>query len=167
MVLTLEWWPPKLWGITDQFRGERFFCEPAGYVVSHASCILRMGLCLFAWPSFWHVVSPKCWKCQDLPGRFYMWGMCNHARHYWRLIQAWIEQIAGEHIQFKPELFLLGIITEGHSKGTAYLILQVLTAARMVYAQYWKNQSIPPNREIIRKTTACAESDKTNFRNEK
>uniref|UniRef100_A0A670YQ47 DUF4209 domain-containing protein n=1 Tax=Pseudonaja textilis TaxID=8673 RepID=A0A670YQ47_PSETE len=48
-----------------------------------------------------------------------------------------------EHIDLKPEIFLLGIIPNKYSKKNAYLVIIVSAAARIVFAQHWKGKEIP------------------------
>ena len=65
-----------------------------------------------------------------------------------------------KHVDFRPELFLLGIIPESVHRQNVYLILHILTAARIIYAQYWKNEGTPTDQEIIKKILDCAEMDR-------
>uniref|UniRef100_A0A2D4M4I4 Uncharacterized protein n=1 Tax=Micrurus spixii TaxID=129469 RepID=A0A2D4M4I4_9SAUR len=74
-----------------------------------------------------------------------------------------MEKMTKQHIDFKPELFLLGIIPETYSKELKYLIVNVLTAARIVFAKNWKNEKIPMQEEVIKKIMDCAEMSKLTF----
>uniref|UniRef100_A0A2D4PVR6 Uncharacterized protein n=1 Tax=Micrurus surinamensis TaxID=129470 RepID=A0A2D4PVR6_MICSU len=79
-----------------------------------------------------------------------MWWTCMKARKYWTKIHTWLENM-------KPETFLLGMIQGNYSKGNTYLVLHILTAARIAYAQCWKNPEIPADNIIIKKILECAE----------
>uniref|UniRef100_A0A8C5SHQ7 Uncharacterized protein n=1 Tax=Laticauda laticaudata TaxID=8630 RepID=A0A8C5SHQ7_LATLA len=68
-----------------------------------------------------------------------------------------------KHIDFKPEIFLLGIVPEIYSKEMIYLIVNVLTAARIVFAKNWKNKKIPMEEEVIKKIMDCTEMSKLIF----
>ena len=50
----------------------------------------------------------------------------------------------------RPELFLLGIIPESVDKQNVYVMLHNLTATRIIFTQYWKNEETPPDEEIKR-----------------
>uniref|UniRef100_A0A2D4PLL3 Uncharacterized protein n=1 Tax=Micrurus surinamensis TaxID=129470 RepID=A0A2D4PLL3_MICSU len=65
-----------------------------------------------------------------------------------------------QKVDFRPETFLLGIINEKYNKGTIYLMIHIVTVVRLVYAQNWKNEDTPVEREIIRKRLVCAEMDR-------
>uniref|UniRef100_A0A2D4M1X3 Uncharacterized protein n=1 Tax=Micrurus spixii TaxID=129469 RepID=A0A2D4M1X3_9SAUR len=85
---------------------------------------------------------------------------CPKAKKYWKMIQTWLEELTKNKIDFVPELFLLGIIKKNYNRKMKYLILHILTAARISYAQYWKKNSIPPDGLIIKKNLECVEMDK-------
>ena len=65
-----------------------------------------------------------------------------------------------KNVCFKPELFLLGISPEDLDKQLVYLTLHIVTTARIVFAQHWKNEEIPTEEEIIKKILDCAEMDR-------
>uniref|UniRef100_A0A2D4P6Y3 Uncharacterized protein n=2 Tax=Micrurus TaxID=8634 RepID=A0A2D4P6Y3_MICSU len=73
----------------------------------------------------------------------------------------------GWTFRIQTRTILLGITTEGYNKGSIYLILHILTAARMVYAQQWKSENTSSEREIIKKILVCAELDRLNVRTKK
>uniref|UniRef100_A0A2D4LGD4 Reverse transcriptase zinc-binding domain-containing protein n=1 Tax=Micrurus spixii TaxID=129469 RepID=A0A2D4LGD4_9SAUR len=87
--------------------------------------------------------SAKCWKCHQTPETYYhMWWSCIEAKRYWTKIHTWLEKMIKQHIDLKSEIFLLGMVPEGYSKEKTYLIIHVLTAASIVFAQNWKNDKI-------------------------
>uniref|UniRef100_UPI001AD8D73B hypothetical protein n=1 Tax=Stappia indica TaxID=538381 RepID=UPI001AD8D73B len=53
--------------------------------------------------------------------------------------------------------FLLGIAEE---KEELYLLIRIITAARMSFAQNWKRSEIPEESVVRNKIWACAEMDK-------
>uniref|UniRef100_A0A8C6XLP4 Reverse transcriptase zinc-binding domain-containing protein n=1 Tax=Naja naja TaxID=35670 RepID=A0A8C6XLP4_NAJNA len=105
--------------------------------------------------------SPICWKCNKERGTYYhIWWSCKKAQEFWNEICKWLREICDEEIYFKPEFFLLGITTKIYPKETFYLMIHIITAARMTFAQNWKNTETPTEAELIRKIIACAEMDK-------
>uniref|UniRef100_A0A2D4LG50 Uncharacterized protein n=1 Tax=Micrurus spixii TaxID=129469 RepID=A0A2D4LG50_9SAUR len=91
-----------------------------------------------------------------------MWWLCIEAKRYWTKIHTWLEKMIEQHINLRPEIFLVGIIPETYvslhtSKDKKYLIIHVVTAAKIVFAQNWKNEKIPTEEDIIRKVLECAE----------
>ena len=85
-------------------------------------------------------VSNLCWKCSQGVGSFYhLWWTCGKAKEFWNQIHTAIQNILKIRIIKKPELFLLGIMEEELEKNYGNLLLHMITAARMVYAQYWKD----------------------------
>uniref|UniRef100_A0A670ZNF7 Reverse transcriptase zinc-binding domain-containing protein n=1 Tax=Pseudonaja textilis TaxID=8673 RepID=A0A670ZNF7_PSETE len=106
-------------------------------------------------------MSPYCWKCKKKEGTFFhMWWTCTETQNYWKKIQTWLEEITKEQIEYKPESFLLGIFDKQISKKAKYITIHILTAARLAFAQYWKQHQIPSDEMIIDKISKCAEMDK-------
>uniref|UniRef100_A0A2H6N7W3 Uncharacterized protein n=1 Tax=Micrurus carvalhoi TaxID=3147026 RepID=A0A2H6N7W3_9SAUR len=64
------------------------------------------------------------------------------------------------HIDLKSEIFLLEMIPESYSKEKAYLIIHILTAARIIFVQNWKSEKIPIEEDVIRKILECAEMNR-------
>uniref|UniRef100_A0A2D4IQL6 Reverse transcriptase zinc-binding domain-containing protein n=1 Tax=Micrurus lemniscatus lemniscatus TaxID=129467 RepID=A0A2D4IQL6_MICLE len=88
--------------------------------------------------------KPECWKCKQKDETFFhMWWQCPKARKYWAKIQRWLQEITEYQLELKPELFLLGRIKGKFSKQIQYIILHMITAARIVFAQSWKLENIP------------------------
>uniref|UniRef100_A0A2D4GQQ4 Reverse transcriptase zinc-binding domain-containing protein n=1 Tax=Micrurus corallinus TaxID=54390 RepID=A0A2D4GQQ4_MICCO len=105
-------------------------------------------------------MSPICWKCKKKEGTYYhMWWSCPEARKYWLKIKEWLQGITNEQLELEPELFQLGIFKKKYVKSTKYLLLYILTAARIAFAQCWKQPSIPSEKLIIQKVMSCAEMD--------
>uniref|UniRef100_A0A670XXR4 Immunoglobulin superfamily member 22 n=1 Tax=Pseudonaja textilis TaxID=8673 RepID=A0A670XXR4_PSETE len=84
-----------------------------------------------------------------------MWWTCGDAKKYWTKIHMWLEKMTKNHIDLKPEIFLLGILPEIYSKDLKYLIVNVLTAARIVFAKNWTSEKIPSQEENIKKILEC------------
>uniref|UniRef100_A0A8D0E753 Uncharacterized protein n=1 Tax=Salvator merianae TaxID=96440 RepID=A0A8D0E753_SALMN len=53
-----------------------------------------------------------------------------------------MQKILKTNIPFRPELFLLGIV-ENNVEGINVLLQNMVTAARIVYAQKWKGELLP------------------------
>jgi len=60
----------------------------------------------------------------------------------------------------KPELYLLGKIEDNINKKQKVLFQYVSTAARIKYAQYWKQENIPTKEEWIIKIMDLMQTDK-------
>lgn len=61
-------------------------------------------------------------------------------------------------VPLKSEIFLLNITTEMQNKDK-YLVIQIITAARIVYAQMWKIVAVPDDIKLIDKLFELAEMD--------
>uniref|UniRef100_A0A670Z8X3 Reverse transcriptase zinc-binding domain-containing protein n=1 Tax=Pseudonaja textilis TaxID=8673 RepID=A0A670Z8X3_PSETE len=84
-------------------------------------------------------MSSRCWKCKSPEGTFFhTWWSCKTTQKFWQKIRKWLEEITKEQIDYKPEFFLLGISDRYLSKKTKYVIIHILTAARLAFAQCWK-----------------------------
>uniref|UniRef100_A0A8D0C1K1 Uncharacterized protein n=1 Tax=Salvator merianae TaxID=96440 RepID=A0A8D0C1K1_SALMN len=70
-----------------------------------------------------------------------------------------MQKILKTNIPFKPELFLLGII-ENKVEGVNVLLQNMVTAARIVYAQKWNGDKIPTVGDWLVKIMELAEMDK-------
>ena len=56
-------------------------------------------------------MSNKCWKCKNHKGTCYhAWWTCDKARKYCVEIHMWIKQMSKQEMEFKPEIFLLGLL---------------------------------------------------------
>ena len=62
-------------------------------------------------------------------------------------------------IAFKLELFPLNIMPEIVDKEMRYLIIHVITAARILYGKYMKQTEIPSLEELTEKILEMAEID--------
>uniref|UniRef100_A0A2D4KMN7 Uncharacterized protein n=1 Tax=Micrurus paraensis TaxID=1970185 RepID=A0A2D4KMN7_9SAUR len=106
-------------------------------------------------------LKPECWKCKDKKGTFFnMWWQCVEVKKYWEKIQRWIFEMTKYKSKLEPETFLLGMIKGNLSREKRYLTVHTLTAARIILAQNWKNELIPPDKVLIQKIMDCAELDK-------
>uniref|UniRef100_A0A8C7E3S4 Reverse transcriptase domain-containing protein n=1 Tax=Naja naja TaxID=35670 RepID=A0A8C7E3S4_NAJNA len=105
-------------------------------------------------------LSPKCWKCNHPQGTyFHMWWTCSFAKKYWRKVKSWIFGMTKQNLNFDPEVFLLGMINLKMEKKYYYLILHIITVARLAYAQNWKSRILLPDDILIKKIHDCAEMD--------
>uniref|UniRef100_A0A8C6XN85 Reverse transcriptase domain-containing protein n=1 Tax=Naja naja TaxID=35670 RepID=A0A8C6XN85_NAJNA len=106
-------------------------------------------------------LSPICWKCNKEKGTYYhMWWRCRKAQEFWKQVHKWLQEMCKEEIQFTPEFFLLRITKRTYPKDTFYLMIHIITAARIAFAQNWKNIETPTEAETLRKIITCAEMDK-------
>jgi len=102
-----------------------------------------------------------CWKCNNKKGSFYhIWWSCEKAKRYWTKINKYISEILGFDIQMKPEIYLLGKIEDIMIKRQNILFLYLSTAARVNYAQYWKEEKIPTKEEWIMKLMELMQIDR-------
>lgn len=86
-------------------------------------------------------LSNKCWKCKNQEGTYYhQWWTCDRVKKYWIGIYKLLKQITKQNIEFKPEIFLLGMLPGSGDKEINYLIVHILTAARLVWAQGGKKK---------------------------
>uniref|UniRef100_A0A2D4L1W9 Reverse transcriptase zinc-binding domain-containing protein n=1 Tax=Micrurus paraensis TaxID=1970185 RepID=A0A2D4L1W9_9SAUR len=101
------------------------------------------------------------WKCKKKKSIFYhMWWSCPDTQKYWLKIKKWLQEITKVQIELEPELFLLGIFKKKYGRNIKYIILHILMATRIAYAQCWKHSSIPPDELVIQKIMTCAKMDK-------
>ena len=92
------------------------------------------------WAKMYSNRSSKCCKYDKKPGTYLvdLW----YSKKIGKKIHICLVKIIKKHIDFKAELFLLGI-PESIDKQNVYLIPHILTAARIIFAQYWKNEEAP------------------------
>uniref|UniRef100_A0A2D4PTF2 Reverse transcriptase zinc-binding domain-containing protein n=1 Tax=Micrurus surinamensis TaxID=129470 RepID=A0A2D4PTF2_MICSU len=77
-------------------------------------------------------VNPTCWKCKQARGTFFhAWWLCPKSKKYWKKIRLWIKEITSIQLEFKPEIFLLGMLKGDYANEMKYLILHIITAARI------------------------------------
>uniref|UniRef100_A0A8C6Y0H4 Uncharacterized protein n=1 Tax=Naja naja TaxID=35670 RepID=A0A8C6Y0H4_NAJNA len=89
-----------------------------------------------------------------------MWWTCPKIKKYWTGIKNWIEDVMNCELEWKPELFLLGMIKKKFPPKDKYLIAHLLTAARIVLAQKWKEPTIPSTQTVINKMYECVEMER-------
>ena len=107
-----------------------------------------MMYCWYLTPSklskMYNGVSSVCWKCLQGEGTFYhLWWTCGKAKKFWNQICTIIQKILKVNLQLKPELFLLGLMDQQFEKQHGTLFLYMITAARLLYAQRWKDAQVP------------------------
>uniref|UniRef100_A0A2D4M7V7 Reverse transcriptase zinc-binding domain-containing protein n=1 Tax=Micrurus spixii TaxID=129469 RepID=A0A2D4M7V7_9SAUR len=95
-------------------------------------------------------MKPACWKNKKTQSTFYhMWWSCPEAQRYWTKIRQWLQEIVKEQIEFEQELFMLGIFKKKYEKKIKCIVLHILTAARISYAQCWKHSYTTPDELVI------------------
>uniref|UniRef100_A0A8D0KLK4 Reverse transcriptase domain-containing protein n=1 Tax=Salvator merianae TaxID=96440 RepID=A0A8D0KLK4_SALMN len=105
-------------------------------------------------------MSSKCWKCKKHEGTFYhMWWTCVKTKKFWVQIHIAMQKILKTNIPFRLELFLLGIV-ENNVEGVNVLLQNMITAARIVYAQKWKGEILPTVDDWLVKMMELAKMDK-------
>ena len=81
-------------------------------------------------------VTNVCWKCSQGEETFYhLWWTCEKAKKNWDQICIIIQKILKVNIQKKQELFLSGLMEKELEKQYGVLLLYMITAARLLYAQ--------------------------------
>ena len=81
-------------------------------------------------------VSYVCWKCEAQVGSYYhMWWSCRVAKQYWKRVHAVLQQILLCKVPLTPELFLLSMIPDNIDKSKEYIVIYIVTAARILYAK--------------------------------
>ena len=105
-------------------------------------------------------LQPKCWRCDCMNATyFHVWWTCTKVKAFWIKIWWNTQNILKKKLKFIPQLFLLGIITDCTLTETK-LILNLITAARLLVAQYWKKEELPTIQEWIMKLMNLAEMAK-------
>uniref|UniRef100_A0A2D4FA49 Uncharacterized protein n=1 Tax=Micrurus corallinus TaxID=54390 RepID=A0A2D4FA49_MICCO len=103
-----------------------FFPTMSSLFSSSTSSFMKTFVICFTGGIFRQQGSPKCSKVDlQIVGSAKMYqepfftcgGPAMLQKRFWRLSQTWVEQMVGECIPFKPEFFLLGIISEGYKEG--------------------------------------------------
>ena len=76
-------------------------------------------------------------------------------------IQVWemVKEIVQQKLSFKPEMLLLNIMPEIIDKKIKYSLLYIFTAARLLWAQKWKNVETPTMDELLKTLLDIAELD--------
>uniref|UniRef100_A0A8C5SZ19 Uncharacterized protein n=1 Tax=Laticauda laticaudata TaxID=8630 RepID=A0A8C5SZ19_LATLA len=96
--------------------------------------------------------SSNYWKCLKEQGTYYhAWWSCKKAQDFWHKIWMWLEEMMGLKINHKSNIFILGIMSEKYSKDDTYLIIHVITLARMTFVWKWKAREISREDEVIDK----------------
>uniref|UniRef100_A0A803SUG8 Reverse transcriptase domain-containing protein n=1 Tax=Anolis carolinensis TaxID=28377 RepID=A0A803SUG8_ANOCA len=109
-------------------------------------------------------ISNKCWKCNDQVGTFYhCWWTCKKAKIYWKKIHQAIQKMLQINIELDPKYFLLGMINIEKDKDKEILFNYLTTAARIVYARYWKKNEIPELSQWLVKILEIMNMDKLTY----
>uniref|UniRef100_A0A803TFM9 Reverse transcriptase zinc-binding domain-containing protein n=1 Tax=Anolis carolinensis TaxID=28377 RepID=A0A803TFM9_ANOCA len=108
--------------------------------------------------------NTKCWKCGEEEGSFYhMWWNCQRAKEYWKKIHESAQLIVGVKFQKLPEIYLLNIFKLPPGSNEEKILTFLSTAARIVYARYWKQDKIPTTEEWLVKILEIKNMDKLTF----
>lgn len=106
-------------------------------------------------------IPNKCWKCKQEIGSFiHMWWNCKEAKRFWEMIYNELKRIFKLNFPKNPETFLLGIEYNVLPKNFWSLFMYLTTAARLVYAQQWKNVNVPNKDDWLNKVLELAEMAK-------
>lgn len=123
----------------------------------------------------WHLSPAKlariyktdetCWKCGQAKGTFFhQWWTCKLAKAFWSMIFKILNKALNGDIDPSPELALTSIFPDELHKTHKYILLLLLTAARLLYATKWKSSSIPSENEYINKILEVIELDRLSNR---
>ncbi|XP_062834402.1 EF-hand calcium-binding domain-containing protein 14 isoform X1 [Anolis carolinensis] len=105
----------------------------------------------------------KCWKCRDAEGTFHhMWWTCKFARKYWNMLHEYTQKILGNNLPKLLEIFLLNISKIQPGSNDEKILTYLSTAARIVYARYWKQNKSPEFEEWLIKV-AEIKTDRLTF----
>lgn len=94
--------------------------------------------------SIYKAISNLCWKSGQYNGSFcHAWWTCKKARILLVQIHTMLQRILNFDNQFKPELFLLGLIYSQLEKSQRRLCLYMIIATKLPHAQKWEDSKIP------------------------
>uniref|UniRef100_G1KW06 Reverse transcriptase domain-containing protein n=1 Tax=Anolis carolinensis TaxID=28377 RepID=G1KW06_ANOCA len=108
----------------------------------------------------------SCWKCKIQEGSFYhTWWSCEMTKKYWKIIHEETQNILKKKFPIKPEYYLLGITDSDaqFDKNDDILFMYSSTAARIVFAKFWKLAEIPPKEAWLQKLIEIQEMDELTF----
>lgn len=107
------------------------------------------------------IIPNTCWKCLQEKGTFYhLWLTCKKTKKFWDMIHKTIQKILNVNIMKKTEFYLLGLMEEDLQKKHGKLLLNMITAARIIFAQQWKEEYLPMIEEWIIKVIDLAQMAK-------
>uniref|UniRef100_A0A803TFB5 Reverse transcriptase domain-containing protein n=1 Tax=Anolis carolinensis TaxID=28377 RepID=A0A803TFB5_ANOCA len=108
----------------------------------------------------------KCWKCRNQVGSFYhVWWSCEETQKFWKNIHTEAQKILKRTFPLKPECYLLGITDKDtdFNRNEDILLTYMNTAARILFAKYWKTQNIPNIEEWLNKLDEIYDMDSLTF----
>uniref|UniRef100_A0A803SRX2 Reverse transcriptase domain-containing protein n=1 Tax=Anolis carolinensis TaxID=28377 RepID=A0A803SRX2_ANOCA len=108
----------------------------------------------------------KCWKCKLQDGTFYhMWWSCDKTATFWRLVHTECKKILKTDFPMRPEIYLLGMFDLDFFKDTNIdkLFTFLATAARLVFAKVWKQETIPTKESWLDKVMEIRNMDKLTY----
>ncbi|CAI5777053.1 Hypothetical predicted protein [Podarcis lilfordi] len=92
----------------------------------------------------YHSPNNKCWKCKENEGTFFhLWWTCPRIKAFWEIIYNELKKVFKYIFLKKPEAFLLGIVGQLVPKKDRTFFMYATTAARILFAKYWKTQDLP------------------------
>uniref|UniRef100_A0A803TW33 Reverse transcriptase domain-containing protein n=1 Tax=Anolis carolinensis TaxID=28377 RepID=A0A803TW33_ANOCA len=109
-------------------------------------------------------MNTACWKCKQHEGTFFhMWWTCDKAKKYWKIIHESMQKFLKTNHQFKPEFFLLGITELKSTENEELLINYMTTAARIIYAKYWRQEETPDADQWLLKLMEIKNMDRLTY----
>uniref|UniRef100_A0A670I4H7 Reverse transcriptase domain-containing protein n=1 Tax=Podarcis muralis TaxID=64176 RepID=A0A670I4H7_PODMU len=103
----------------------------------------------------------KCWKCKEREGTFYhMWWECQKVTGFWESVYDEMKKMLRYTFNKRPEAFLLGLVGTEIKKKDYKLFQYATTAARVLIAKNWKQESLPTTEEWRYKLLEYVEMDR-------
>uniref|UniRef100_A0A803TUP7 Reverse transcriptase domain-containing protein n=1 Tax=Anolis carolinensis TaxID=28377 RepID=A0A803TUP7_ANOCA len=107
-----------------------------------------------------------CWKCKTHIGSyFHSWWSCSETRKYWKMIHLESQKILKKTFPLKPEYYLLGLtdLETNFNSNEDKIFTYISTAARIIFAKYWKLQDVPTKDEWLGKVDDIRDMDELTF----
>lgn len=84
---------------------------------------------------------------------------CTKAKKYWSMVRELTQNIFQIPNIVKPEFFLLNIVQNNLCKYSRHILINAVTAARILYARFWKLEDTPQKSDLLRVILQLAEMD--------
>uniref|UniRef100_A0A803TK04 Reverse transcriptase domain-containing protein n=1 Tax=Anolis carolinensis TaxID=28377 RepID=A0A803TK04_ANOCA len=108
--------------------------------------------------------STKCWKCGETEGTYHhMWWTCRIAKEFWIKIHEYTQKILGKKLPKLPEIFLLNISRIQAGSNDEKILTFLSTAARIVFARYWRQSKGPTIEEWLIKVAEIKNMDRLTY----